>query len=92
MKALIVLGLCVAVLGFYRGWFELSRSDRGAPSNKVDVNLSVDPDKVKEDVGRAKQSTKALGDRAKGRLTSHAEQADAIERIDQDHSRTNFRV
>ena len=43
---LIVLALGVVGLGFYRGRFVLS-GDTG--SHKVDVNLTVDPDKMKED-------------------------------------------
>jgi len=60
IKVLLVLGVCIAVLGFYRGWFSLSSDGRDAASNKVNVSLTVDADKVKEDAGKAKDRTTAL--------------------------------
>ena len=49
-KVLIVAVLCFVGLGFYQGWFVLSsRGGNGAGDNKVDINLTVDPDKAKED-------------------------------------------
>ncbi|HKQ47157.1 MAG TPA: hypothetical protein VJZ71_03695 [Phycisphaerae bacterium] len=61
MKTIVVLGLCVAALGYYRGWFTLSSHGRDGESNKVGVNLTVDPDKVKDDVGRVNQKANELG-------------------------------
>lgn len=64
MKTLImvvlVLGLCVAGLGFYRGWFSLSSHSGGTESNKVDINLTVDGDKVSEDAEAVKEKTAEL--------------------------------
>jgi len=60
IKVLLVLAICVAVLGFYRGWFSLSSHSREAGSHKVEVSLTVDPDKVKEDAEKAKDQTKSL--------------------------------
>jgi hypothetical protein len=52
-----VLVLClIAALGFYRGWFTVSEH-REAVSNKVDVNLKVDTDKLKNDVRNATDKT-----------------------------------
>jgi hypothetical protein len=48
----ILITIVVGGLGFYRGWFVLS-SGRHSGSNKVDVNLSVDPDQVKADAEQA---------------------------------------
>jgi hypothetical protein len=56
---LIVLAILVAGLGFYRGWFTLS-SGRHVESNKVDVNLTVDRDKVNEDAEKLKDKTTEL--------------------------------
>lgn len=47
-KVLLVLVLCVVGVGFYRGWFVLG-SDDGGESGKVEVNLTVDPEKAKDD-------------------------------------------
>jgi cell division protein FtsX len=60
MTVLVVLTLCVVVVGFYRGWFSLSSHSGDAGSNKVQMNLTVDPDKVKEDAGKVKDKTTEL--------------------------------
>jgi hypothetical protein len=53
----IVLLVClVCAFGFYRGWFSVSEH-REAVTNRVDVNLKIDPDKMKDDVRRATDST-----------------------------------
>jgi hypothetical protein len=49
-KVLVVLVLCVVGVGFYRGWFVLaSHGGGGDQGNKVEVQLTVDPDKAKDD-------------------------------------------
>ena len=62
---LIVLALVVVGWGFYRGWFALSSSeaDKG---NKVNVNLTVDGDKVQEDVEAVKEKTAELTESVTG--------------------------
>lgn len=49
---LVVVLLGVAVLGFYRGWIstESNTSDR-----KTNINLSVDREKIKDDVDALKR-------------------------------------
>ena len=80
---LIVLAIFVVVLGFYRGWFALS-SPRDTESNKVNINLTVDPDKAKEDAETVKDKTteltgkvtkraKELGDQARDKVKSDHE-------------------
>jgi hypothetical protein len=56
---LLVLAIVVAGVGFYRGWFALSGS-RHTDSNKVNINLRVDPDKVKEDAETVKEKSSEL--------------------------------
>ena len=46
---LIAIAILVVGLGFYRGWFALSRPAPDAGSNKVNINLATDPDKMKQD-------------------------------------------
>lgn len=48
-NVLVVLVLLVVGIGFYQGWFILSGNKGGDESNKVEIQLTVDPDKVKED-------------------------------------------
>lgn len=61
MKKLIfvvlVLLVCVVGFGFYRGWFSLSSSSPGMGSDKVNINLTVDPDKMKADTKMSKSKT-----------------------------------
>ena len=54
---LIVLLILLVGLGFYRGWFALSRSASDSGSNKVSVNLTVDPDKLKADTKMVEEKT-----------------------------------
>jgi hypothetical protein len=54
---LFVLVILVVGLGFYRGWFAVSRSAPGIGSNKVNVNLMVDPDKIKSDTEMVRERT-----------------------------------
>jgi hypothetical protein len=58
IAVVIVLALIVVGVGFYRGWFALSSSSADQGSNKVNVNLTVDRDKMQEDA-RAVQSKTA---------------------------------
>jgi cell division protein FtsX len=46
---LVVLVLCVVGLGFYQGWFVLSSHRASDGGGQIDVNLTVNPDKAKED-------------------------------------------
>jgi hypothetical protein len=80
-KVVLILTLCVIVLGFYRGWFTISSHSRETQDNKVDVTLTVDPDRVKEDAKKVKEKTaelagktadeaKELGDRASNKVKS----------------------
>jgi hypothetical protein len=56
---LIVLVLLVIGVGFARGWLALSSpADRG--SNKVNVNLTVDGEKMKQDAAAVKEKTTEL--------------------------------
>ena len=54
---LIAIAILVVGLGFYRGWFALSRPAPDAGSNKVNINLTLDPDKVKQDAETVKGKT-----------------------------------
>ena len=66
ITVLLVLLVCVVALGFYRGWFSLSSPGADKGSNKVNLNLTVDPDKVKEDAAAVKKKAKELTDNVTG--------------------------
>jgi len=57
---LIVVVICVAGIGFYRSWFTVSSPSPNAESHKVNINLTVDPDKVKADAETVKDKAAEL--------------------------------
>ena len=61
---LIVLALLVVGFGFYRGWFALSSRSPDAGSNKVNINLTVDGDKMQEDAQAVQEKTAELSGKA----------------------------
>ena len=64
MKKLItvmtVLAILIVGVGFYRGWFALSRPAPEAGSNMVNINLATDPDKMKQDARAVKDKATEL--------------------------------
>lgn len=50
ITTIVAIVLLIAAVGFYRGWFSLSRGQTPAPNNSINVNLNVDGDKIKKDV------------------------------------------
>ena len=67
---LIVAG--VAALGLYRGWFHLG-SDSAA--DKVNVTLTVDKDKFKEDKDKAVEKVQDVGHQAKDKAAVTTQKA-----------------
>lgn len=70
----IVVLVIVIALGFYRGWFALS-GGRQAETRKVDVHLTVDPDKAKEDAEAVKDAAKDLAEKARERAADSGDQS-----------------
>ena len=67
ITVLLVLLVCVVAVGFYRGWFTLSGRNLDAGSNKVNINLTVDRDKMQEDAETVKnKATELTGQVAEG--------------------------
>jgi hypothetical protein len=64
MKRLSAVLAAIAIiavgLGFYRGWFSMSHAAPDAGSNKVNINLAADPDKMKQDVEMVKDKATEL--------------------------------
>jgi len=46
---LIVISILVVGLGFYRGWFALSRPATDAGGSTVNINLATDTEKIEQD-------------------------------------------
>ena len=57
---LIAIAILVVGLGFYRGWFALSRPAPEAGSSTVNINLATDPDKMKQDAEAVKDKATEL--------------------------------
>ena len=55
-----VLAILIVGVGFYRGWFALSRPAPEARSNVVNINLATDPDKMKQDARAVKDKATEL--------------------------------
>jgi hypothetical protein len=58
IKLAIVLLICLVAIGFYRGWFSFSSPTTDAQGDKVNVNMSMDKDKIKSDVKKAEEKVK----------------------------------
>jgi hypothetical protein len=71
----VVLALVVVGWGFYRGWFALSRSDGDKGDNKVNVNLTVDGDKMQDDAEAVKKRTTELTESVTGGERTPSDQA-----------------
>lgn len=61
---LVALAVVVVGIGFYRGWFVVT-SGRESLSHKIDVNLTVDADKVQADADAVKDKAAELAGQAK---------------------------
>jgi hypothetical protein len=72
LTLLFVLILCVVAIGFYRGWFPRSSNRPDTGSGKVNINLTVDPDKAKQDAEKVKDKATELGDRARDAVKSES--------------------
>lgn len=58
LAVLTVLLLCIAVLGFFMGWFHLSSKSADGKSN---VTLTVDQDQIQKDKERAVEKVQGMG-------------------------------
>ena len=63
--ALFVLLVVVAAIGFYQGSFSMSSSNGNSENHKVDVNLTVDGDKMQADADAVKEKVEELTGNAK---------------------------
>ena len=72
----VVLGLAIAmvVVGFFRGWFSLSKT---AEETTTDIHLRIDRQRIKEDVDAARDKVDQL--RAGHGENSDEPEPDALE-------------
>ena len=81
-KAAVVLILCFVGLGFYRGWFVLSSQSSQPSDNKINVNLTVDPDKAKEDAESVETKARGLTGSSEEETPSDGSQTDVKGKTD----------
>lgn len=62
---LVLVVVCVLALGFSQGWFRVSKD---AGDDKVNVTLTVDQDKIKDDTHKAEQKVRDLGHGVKEKI------------------------
>jgi len=72
---LFVLLICVGGVGFYRGWFSVSTHSDEADGQKMEVNLTVDSDKAKQDVETVKDKAVELTEDAQAEVRKLEDQA-----------------
>lgn len=72
VKMLLALMVCIAAVAFVRGWFVLSSQHAANDDNKIDIKLTVDPNKAKDDADKTAaeftetvtEGAKKIGERA----------------------------
>ena len=59
IKLLVVLVICLVGIGLWQGWFGISRTPNpDSDGKKANFNISVDKEKMKSDVKKAKEAVK----------------------------------
>ena len=65
-RLLIVVVILIGAIGFYRGWFTLSSPKANDGSDNVNVNLTMDADKIRADAKTVKKKSAELTDNMTG--------------------------
>jgi len=69
---LVVVVACVAGVGLYRGWFQVTSDSANDQRN---VTFSADQNKIKEDENKVVQKVKSLENRVKDKSATPAEKS-----------------
>jgi hypothetical protein len=69
---LVLVGVCVAGVGLYRGWFQVTSE---AANDQRNVTFSADSNKIKEDEKKVVQKVKDLGNKVKDKSGAPAEKS-----------------
>jgi hypothetical protein len=70
---LVLVGVCVAGVGLYRGWFQVTSE---AANDQRNVTFSADATKIKEDEKKVVQKVKGLEGQVKGKSGASTEKSD----------------
>ena len=63
LGVLLGLAIVLGVIGFFRSWYTVSKTDEGTDTN---INLKINRQRIKEDVDMAKKKAGELGGRTNG--------------------------
>ena len=59
-SVLVAIAILIVGVGFYRGWFAVSHPAADPGTNKVNINLAANPDKMKQDAKIVTDKASAL--------------------------------
>jgi hypothetical protein len=62
LRLLVFVALCLIGIGLYRGWFSFSKPQPEAQGGKVDISVTFNEDKAKQDLKKVEDK---LGQKAK---------------------------
>jgi len=66
-RRLLTLFALLIVIGLFRGWFTFSSPHRDQENHKVNINVSVDTDRLEADAEKLKQAGEKVAQRIKER-------------------------
>ncbi len=69
---LVFVGVCIAGVGLYRGWFQVTSE---AADDQRNVTFSADSNKIKEDEKKVVQEVKHLGNQVKDKTGASTEKS-----------------
>jgi hypothetical protein len=78
---LIAIAILVVGVGFYRGWFAVSRPAADG-SNMVNINIAADPDKMKRDAEIVKDKATELTGGVKDDVKADGQANDTVKSND----------
>lgn len=61
LSLLLMFIVVIVIVGFMRGWFQFSSAQR--PSGKMEMELSIDPEKAQEDAEKVRRRTDEFFDK-----------------------------
>jgi hypothetical protein len=58
LRWLLLLLFCLGGIGLYRGWFSFTKTSNENDTDKINVGISVDKNKIKADAKNVKEKVK----------------------------------
>jgi DNA polymerase III delta prime subunit len=70
LGTLAMVGLLIAVLGLFRGWFDVATHD---DPSEINVEVTIDKDKIREDTKHAAEKAKEFSADIERRMDQRSE-------------------